>query len=297
VQRILFYGGLTVLLAGGVVYATHMPGHSHTGELPPETASVRAAGLELETHVVALSAEIGEREVGRADSLTRARRYVEAELRKIPLPAGAQIEAESLGADGSDAENMILELPGERPDVVLIGAHYDSAPGTPGANDNASGVAVGLYLASSLATASAEQDFENTLRLVFFANEEPPYFQNPGMGALAHARGCAQRGEKIVAMLALESLGFYSEAPGSQRYPWPVGLFYPDRGNFVGFVGNLGSRSLVRQAIGSLRAHAGFPFRRSSTTGRHSGRGLVRSLGVLAVRLPGDHGHGHRRVS
>lgn len=60
-------------------------------------------------------------------------------------------------------------------------------------------------------------------------------------------------------MLALESLGYYSEAPKTQRYPWPVGLFYPDRGNFVGFIGNVSSRSLVREAIGSFRAKAQMP--------------------------------------
>lgn len=60
-------------------------------------------------------------------------------------------------------------------------------------------------------------------------------------------------------MLSLESLGYYSDSPGSQRYPWPIGLFYPDRGDFVGFVGNLGSRSLVRDAVGAFRRTTPFP--------------------------------------
>jgi len=169
------------------------------------------------------------------------------------VPGSRSIE--SLGAAGSSAENVILELPGASPRVVVVGAHYDSAPGTPGANDNASGVAAGLVLAQRL----AGRRFVHTLRFVFFANEEPPYFQNPGMGSLAHARASAQRQDALVAMLALESLGYYSDTPGSQRYPALVSALYPDRGNFIAFVGNLSSRRLTRRAIGTFRRFASVP--------------------------------------
>ena len=97
------------------------------------------------------------------------------------------------------------------------------------------------------------------MRFVLFANEEQPFFENPGMGSLVHARNCRQRNEQIDAMLSLESIGYYSDVPGSQRYPWPVGLLYPDRGDFVAFVGNVGSRGLVRRAIGAFREGASFP--------------------------------------
>ena len=119
----------------------------------------------------------------------------------------------------------------------------------PGANDNASGVAATLALARRL----AGQRFQRTLRFVLFANEENPYFHTELMGSLRHAAGCRARGENVVAMLSLESMGYYSDAAGSQRYPWPVGWFYPDRGEFIAFVANLASRSLVRQAIESFR--------------------------------------------
>jgi peptidase M28-like protein len=254
-QRCLFYGGIAIFLLSGYLYATVMPGHSHEGPLPPASASASAVEAELKAHVSRLALAIGERNVGEGDSLARARDYVAAELRESASQVADQVRFESLGADGSSAENVILEHRGRSAEVVLVGAHYDSAPGTPGANDNASGVAIGLYLAKRLSV----ERLRRTLRWVFFANEEPPYFQNVGMGSLAHARGCAERKDPVVAMLALESLGFYSEAPGSQRYPWPVGLFYPDRGDFVGFVGNIGSRSLVRSAIGVFRSRAAFP--------------------------------------
>ena len=92
---------------------------------------------------------------------------------------------------------------------------------------------------------------------MLFANEESPYFQNPGMGSLAHAQRSRLRGDQVDAMLSLESLGYYSDSAGSQRYPWPVGLFYPDRGDFLAFVGNLGSRSLVRHSIAAVLPIAG----------------------------------------
>jgi hypothetical protein len=268
-QRLIFYGGLTALLSAGYWYATAMPGRSHGDALPIELPAMRAAALDMKVHVAALATLVGERRVGEGESLTRARDYVAAELGVIAAATNGELRLEHLGSDGSNAANVILDLPGQSPDTVVVGAHYDSAPGTPGANDNASGVAVGLYLAKQISGAR----YRNTLRFVFFANEEPPYFQNAGMGSLAHARGCAERGERIIAMLALESLGYYSDEPKSQRYPWPVGLFYPNRGDFVGFVGNLSSRSLVREAIGVFRSSAKFPSEGAALPGWIPGAG------------------------
>ncbi|MCI0362486.1 MAG: M28 family peptidase, partial [Phycisphaerales bacterium] len=124
------------------------------------------------------------------------------------------------------------------------------------ANDNGSGVAATL----ALARAFAESKPDRTLRFVLFANEEPPYFQTENMGSLVYAKRCRERGENTVAMLSLETIGYYSDAPGSQTYPIkPIGWVYPTTGNFIGFVGNYNSRKLVRQAIKSFRAHAQFP--------------------------------------
>jgi hypothetical protein len=254
-RRIWFYGGLTSALVLFVAYMTAMPGARHVGPLPPASPEIEALAGELREHVVALSTTIGERRVGHEDSLARAERYLVSVAQRHGTPPRLSVRLEDVGGDGSHAKNVILELPGASPNLVVVGAHYDSAVGAPGADDNATGVASTLELARLL----SGSHFERTLRFVLFANEEPPYFQNPGMGSLAHARGCRQRGERVDAMLSLESIGYYSESPGSQRYPWPVGLFYPDRGDFVGFVGNLGSRSLVRSAIGTFRRTTPFP--------------------------------------
>jgi Zn-dependent M28 family amino/carboxypeptidase len=79
------------------------------------------------------------------------------------------------------------------------------------------------------------------------------------MGSRQYARRSRQRGEKIVAMFSIETIGWYSDEPGSQRYPFPLGFFYPSRGNFLAFVSNLGSRALLHEAITAFRRHAEFP--------------------------------------
>src|SRR5262245_39959598 len=123
--------------------------------------------------------------------------------------------------------------------------HYDSVSGSPGANDNASGVAVLLELARIFKAENPAR----TLRIVAFVNEEPPYFQTAEMGSRIYARRSHERGENIVAMLSLETIGYYSDEQNSQRYPFPFSWFYPTKGNFIGFVGNTSSRSLVRSSI------------------------------------------------
>ena len=137
-----------------------------------------------------------------------------------------------------------------RPDeIVLVGAHYDSSDGSPGADDNASGVAVLLALARNLSSTRPRR----TLRFVGFANEEPPWFWQPEMGSLVDAKEARLHNENIIAMLSLESVGYFTDAPRSQTYPAALGLLYPSTGNFVAFVGNLASRSLVHRALRSFR--------------------------------------------
>ena len=153
--------------------------------------------------------------------------------------------------------NVIAEVAGRgaSAEVVVVGAHYDTVPGCPGADDNASGVAALIEIARACLPSPPPR----SLRLIGFVNEEPPFFQTGAMGSLRHAWAARERGERIVAMISLESLGVYSDAAGSQQYPFPLGAFYPDRGDFLAFVGNLRSAPLVRRAIGSFRRHAAFP--------------------------------------
>jgi Zn-dependent M28 family amino/carboxypeptidase len=156
--------------------------------------------------------------------------------------------------DGVSTANLIAEIAGGKlaREVVVVGAHYDTAASTPGADDNASGVAAVL----ELARLAAHRRPARTLRFVFFTNEEPPYFQTESMGSLVYARACRARGDDVVAALSIESVGVFSDAPESQHYPWPFSWFYPSTGNFLAFVGNPPSRELTERATKAFRRYA-----------------------------------------
>ncbi|UCD76407.1 MAG: M28 family peptidase [Phycisphaerales bacterium] len=231
-----------------------MPGESFTGPLPEMTIRQETLRDELKGHVEMLADKIGPRNVLYSQNLDKAAKYIESNLRGM----GYEIERHTIEAGGVAGHNFSVQITGSaHPDeIVIVGAHYDTCYGTPGANDNASAVAGVLALAKLFVDSQPER----TLRFALFTNEEPPYFQSRGMGSLAYARRCRQRGENITAMVCLEMIGCYRDEKGSQRYPIPgLGLFYPTRGNFIAFVGNLGSRELLRQVVGSFRRHAEFP--------------------------------------
>jgi Zn-dependent M28 family amino/carboxypeptidase len=157
---------------------------------------------------------------------------------------------------GQPCHNIEAEIPGNRPEIIVIGAHYDSVFGSPGANDNGTGAAATLALARRFASAKPK----HTLRFVAFVNEEPPYFLSGEMGSLVYARRCKERGDKISAMISLETIGYFSDAPDSQTYPSPgLGVFYPKVGNFIGFVSNVKSRALLRRVIKLFRRNAKIP--------------------------------------
>jgi Zn-dependent M28 family amino/carboxypeptidase len=232
-----------------------MPGTNHPGAAGPLTQ--REAGLRdsLRGDVEKLAGEIGERNLVRYDALTAAANYLEQGL----IEAGYKVERNAFEVatpQGSrSVYNLIAELKGkQRPEeIVIVGAHYDSREGTPGADDNASGSAAALSLARTFANAKPDR----TLRFVFFTNEE--YFRENLMGSLVYAKLCRARKDNIVAMVSLETMGYFSDVVGSQEYPSPINWFYPSTGDFLGFVGNVGSGSLVRTAIRSFRTVATLP--------------------------------------
>jgi len=209
---------------------------------------------ELREIVTVLGNEIGERNVTPYyDELVRAARYIEEKLTQI----GFVVHKQAFTVQGKTCENLIAEVAGStQPDkVVVVAAHYDSVIGSPGANDNGTGVAAGI----ALARAFASKRPENTFRFVFVVNEEPPYFQTDNMGSLVYAKSCQERNDDIVAMFSLETIGYFSDEKGSQKYPPPLGFVYPSTGNFIAFVRNLSSASLVHATIAAFREHVAFP--------------------------------------
>ncbi|MEK6299890.1 MAG: M28 family peptidase [Acidobacteriota bacterium] len=234
-------------------YVTSMPGRSYSGPLRPLTEIEVQSRDRLRTHISTLAERIGERNIKHYESLKASLENIESDLRGM----GFEVAEQEFSVDGKAVKNIDAEIRGtEMPDqIIVVGVHYDSVSGSPGANDNASGVAALLELARVFKAQSPRR----TLRFVAFVNEEPPYFQTEEMGSRIYARRTRERGENIVAMLSLETIGYYSDAEKRQIYPFPFSLFYPSKGNFVGFVGNTSSRSLTRRAVRVFREGAAFP--------------------------------------
>ncbi len=181
-----------------------------------------------------------------------AARYLEQQLNSF----GYQVNRQEIQGMQRPTDNLAVELPGERHDWVVVGAHFDAAYATPGADDNASGTAVLLELAKSLRGKS----FERSLRLIFFANEEPPHFQQESMGSLVAAKLAKGRGDRIAIMLSLEMLGYFDDSAGSQKYPMPLGLFFPTKANFLAVVGRTGDRKWLTCAVEVARDARAVPF-------------------------------------
>jgi Zn-dependent M28 family amino/carboxypeptidase len=229
-----------------------MPGSSHSGPLAPLTAGQGALSAGLRRDVVQLAETIGVRNLSQYPALQRAAEYIEGELKV----AGA-VRRQTFAVDGKAVDNLDVELRGASApeEIVVVGAHYDSAFRCPGANDNGSGTAGLLALARMLATSKPAR----TLRFVAFVNEEPPHYRTRDMGSRVYAGRCRERNENVVAMLSLETIGYYTDAPNTQKYPPPLGALYPSQGDFIAFVGNVGSRTLVRRCVSTFREKAAFP--------------------------------------
>lgn len=253
-RRVLVLLALAVMVVMVWWSMIRMPGKSFSGPSPPLSPDELALRAELIADVRTLGGEIGERNLyNKPAQLMAAADFIESAFSK----AGFRVRRDGYDLTGKKCDNIEVEIPGTDPArIIVVGAHYDSALGAPGANDNGSGVAATLALARRFAGKS----FTQTLRFVAFVNEEPPWFQTEHMGSLVYARRCKGRGDQITAMISLETVGCFSDRPNSQNYPVPIlGAIYPTTGNFIAFVGNTASRGLVRQALGSFRRHAQLP--------------------------------------
>ena len=207
----------------------------------------------LKTNVVKLSEKIGERNFIHYDSLQDAADYIIAEFKKY----GYDPEIQTYDFQNKPYRNIIATKKGSvRPgEVVVIGAHYDSVIGSPGANDN--GSAVGALL--ELARLFSEKDVERTVKFIAFVNEEPPFYLTGDLGSRGYAKDARKRKEDLKAMLSLETIGYYSDAKNSQSYPFFYGLFYPDQANFIGVVGNFSSWDLVKEVKSAFKKNSTFP--------------------------------------
>ncbi len=242
-----------VLLLGAAALAWRtmlwMPGRRWRGPIPPLNDTEIRLRNAMHKELIGLAADIGERNLSRRSAqLAEAARFIEASLEA----SGHRPHRQEFSVDDNTVWNIDVECTGRHHphEIIIVGAHYDTVPYSPGANDNASAVVANLALARDF----AQRAFDRTVRLAFFANEESPYYMTDAMGSLNYARRCRANGEKIVGMVCLETIGCYLDAPTTQRYPVAaLRYLYPTTGNFVAVVGNVRSRRLVRRVVGSLR--------------------------------------------
>jgi Zn-dependent M28 family amino/carboxypeptidase len=213
----------------------------------------RASASRIAAHVHALAGEIGERNIFHPAALDAAAAYIANQWQQ----QGYEVASQSYLARGIDCSNLEITHRGaRRPDrYLLVGAHYDSVYGSPGANDNGSGVASLLELSRIVPAEHTDLG----IRFVAFVNEEPPFFYWHNMGSMVYAALARQRGDDIRLMMSLETMGYYSDERHSQRYPPLFQLCFPDRGNFIGFVSDLRSRRWLRRTVSLFKRYSDFP--------------------------------------
>lgn len=230
-----------------------VPGTPFSGALPAMTREETELAERLRSHVQVVGGDIGDRNVSAYDGLNATVEYINRALAE----AGYGVTEQPYEAGGKTVKNLEAVLKGgaRAHEVLVIGAHYDSVRGCPAANDNGTGVAAVLEMARSM----AHDRPERTVRFVLFVNEEPPFFQTDLMGSVVYAKACKARGDKVVGMISVETIGFYSDAKGSQKYPPPFDGMFPNTGNFIGFVADERSGGFLRDVMGSFRRHTKFP--------------------------------------
>ena len=225
---------------------------SQPGVRAIESREVTVDVAALQRHVQELAVTYSPRSVENPAMLEAAGDYVLAQMRA----AGAQPEIQNVEVNGTVYRNFIARFgPADGP-LLVIGAHYDACGQTPGADDNASGVAALLELTRLLARDPPRQPVE----LVAYTLEEPPYFRTDFMGSYWHARSLARQKRAVRLMVSLEMIGFYRDEPKSQEYPVAgLGVLYPDQGNFIALVGAFSDVSNMRRMKALFKGASDLP--------------------------------------
>lgn len=221
-----------------------------------DTEEELAKRLELDVRY--LSVTIGARHFRKPEALAETVEWIDGRVKALGYEPSHQV-FEVKTRSFTNVE-LLLKGRGESGEVLVVGAHYDTCGMTPGADDNGSGVAVLLELARRF----HDQKPDRGLRLVFFANEEPPFFGTEDMGSRHYAKRCKAQELKIIGMLALETMGYYSDEEGSQMYPPGLSDRFPGKGNFISFVSDLPSRDLLKRSHALFIETVDFPIQQAA---------------------------------
>ena len=206
----------------------------------------------LKSHVEKLSNEFYPRNHAEIDNLNKAATYIENHFRNT----GGDVEVQEFKVAGETYKNVIVVFGKGKSHKLVIGAHYDAYEQTPGADDNASGIAGLIEIAYLLGENGTEKEVE----LVAYSLEEPPHFRSNNMGSHAHATKMEKENTKIEGVILLEMIGYFSDEWGSQSYPNPLlHLLYPNQGNFIAVVGRLDQRSFTKTVKCALKGATDLP--------------------------------------
>lgn len=265
-------------------FSSSVPGESFSGPLAPPTSEENEIADRLQASCEALSLEIGARGDHAPGSLDETERFLQRELRRLHLDA-SEIPLDCAGTLGKAYEIM---LPGRGlgRETMVLAAHLDSSPGSPGADDNATGVAVLLEILRTVSVSGCDR----TLRVVFWTGGAPPSAGTEKSVAFAYAKRLHGRHENVAAILCFDSLGIYKDTAASQQVPFPFEYVFPDTGNFVAFVGDWGSRGVMEHAVEQFRQFCKFPSQALSLPSLYefvslSDDGVLRDSGYPALRV------------
>ena len=247
--RLIFYPTFMAIVVASVFWMKHMPGENYTGK-PPALTVQQKENKELYLKQLHQFAEKPHNFIY-AKELEETKLFIKKELESY----GYQVNVLEYGQQKFANLEIVIEPKKENKGTIVIGAHYDSEGESPGANDNASAVVILLDLAKRLKNV----EMSHKLRIVFFVNEEPPFFRNEDMGSTVYANNLIKTKENIKGMYALDVLGYYFEEDDTQHYPFLFAPFFPDKANFVAFVGGLSSRDLIQKSVGAFRKDSKFP--------------------------------------
>src|SRR5215468_6651381 len=216
------------------------------------SAPISIDPTKLETHVLTLSQSFGPRDESHPENLDRCAAYIRREFER----ANARVSEQPFTVAGKTYRNVIAHFGPETKEMVVVGAHYDTAGPLPGADDNASGVAGLLELARLL----GNRQLPMRVELVAYTLEEPPFFRSEQMGSAAHAKALKREGAVVRVMFSLEMIGYFSDARDSQHFPSSAfSLFYPTEGNFISVVGKIDDGMLVRRIKKAMTGGTSLP--------------------------------------
>ena len=265
-------------LVSGVLYTVIQPVVFAT----TESQRVEVNPESLKNHVITLS-ETNPSRSEDIDNLDVSAFYIKDQLAKY-----GDVREMEYTVWGIPYRNISILFGDETNDRIVVGAHYDSFQGLPGADDNASGVAGLIELARLL----SQTQLKRSVELMAYTLEEPPYFRTPEMGSAVHAKTLKENGVDVVVMISLEMIGYFTDEPDSQEYPMPLlKLFYPSTGNFIAVVGNLSGFGIVRKTKRAMRSAMSLPVRSLNAPGALAGVDFFRPLEFLEVRLSSAYDH------